>query len=80
MTSRMITEEKMIVIFVVSTGWTVLTMVRIATMNDMTDGEKSMRPFDRVTGENVDKATKIGRHSIWSDRSLDLDQGQFPSK
>ena len=46
MTSWMITEEKMIVIFVVSTGWTVLTMARIATMNNMTNWEKSMRPFD----------------------------------
>ena len=42
----MITEEKVIMIFVVSTGWTVLTMVRIAMMNNMTDREKSMRPFD----------------------------------
>ena len=46
MTSRMVTEEKMIVILVVSTGWTVLAMARIATMNDMTNWEKSMRPFD----------------------------------
>ena len=46
MTSRMVTEEKMIVIFIVSAGWKVLTMVRIATMNDMTNWEKSMRPFD----------------------------------
>ena len=42
----MIAEEKVIMIFVVSTGWTVLAMVRIAMMDNMTDREKSMRPFD----------------------------------
>ena len=42
----MIAEEKVIMIFVVSTGWTVLAMVRIVVMNDMTNWEKSTRPFD----------------------------------
>ena len=46
MTSRMIAEEKVIMIFVVSTGWTVLAMVRIAMMNYTTNWEKSMRPLD----------------------------------
>ena len=43
---RMIAEEKVIMIFVVSTGWTVLAMVRIAMMNYTTNWEKSMRPLD----------------------------------
>ena len=46
MTSWMITEEEVIMIFVVSASWTILTMAGIATMNDVTNGEKSMRPFD----------------------------------
>ena len=42
----MMADENMIMVFVMSTGWTVLAMARIAAINNMTNWEKSMRPFD----------------------------------
>ena len=42
----MITYEKMIMVFVMSTGWTVLAITRVATMNDMAHWQEMMRPLD----------------------------------
>ena len=42
----MITEEEVIMIFIMPTGRTILAMARITAMNNMTNWEKSMRPFD----------------------------------
>ena len=42
----MIADEKMIMVFVMSTGWTVLATTRVAVMNDMAHWQETMRPLN----------------------------------
>ena len=56
----MITYEKMIMVFVMSTGWTVLAITRVATMNDMAHWQETMRPLYVEGGTMVILFREIG--------------------
>ena len=46
MTRGMIAGEEMVMVFIRSTGWTVLAITWVVAMNNMTHWEEPMRPYD----------------------------------